>query len=82
MYYKENPNPKERSSPMPAISMRCKRCLSLKDIRKGLDDKTHRRFAGAGYQTMFALIGRDNSGGDDEEQLSVIFGKFCIGCEY
>jgi len=53
--------------------------LSLKDIRKGLDDKLTGDLLALDIRRCLHYLGEITGEVTNEEQLSVIFGKFCIG---
>lgn len=53
--------------------------LSLKDIRKGLDEKLSGDLLALDIRRCLHYLGEITGEVTNEEQLSVIFGKFCIG---
>jgi len=53
--------------------------LSLKDIRKGLDDKLSGDLLALDIRRCLHYLGEITGEITNEEQLSFIFGKFCIG---
>jgi tRNA modification GTPase len=53
--------------------------LSLRDIRKGLDDKLTGDLLALDIRRCLHYLGEITGEVTNEEQLSVIFGKFCIG---